>query len=150
VTLLRIDPFREFDRIMGQNIASGTRTPWSMPMTALRRGDSFFVDLDLPGVDKDDIELTIERNIVSVRARRAPERQEGDEVIIDERPYGEYARQLFLGDNLDPSGLSADLQDGVLRLTIPVSQASEPRRIPLGSSSSPSESSSVEVSAPTG
>ena len=57
-------------------------------------------------------------------------------MIIDERPYGQFERQLFLGDNLDPGKLSADLQDGVLRLTIPVSEDSKPRRIPLGSTSS--------------
>jgi HSP20 family protein len=108
----------------------------------LRRGDSFLVDLDLPGVHREDIELTVERNVVTVRATRTAARQDGDEVIIDERPYGEFSRQLFLGDNLDPSGLSADLSDGVLSLTIPVSEASKPRRIQLGSQS---EDSPTEV-----
>jgi HSP20 family protein len=83
----------------------------------------------------DDVELTVERNVVSIRARRSGDREEGDEVIVDERPYGEYSRQLFLGDNLDPDGLNAELHDGVLQLTIPVSEASKPRQIPLGSSS---------------
>jgi HSP20 family protein len=142
VTLMRFDPFREFDRIVEQNFSSGARTPRTMPMTALRRGDSFLVDLDLPGVHREDIELTVERNVVTVRATRTAARQDGDEVIIDERPYGEFSRQLFLGDNLDPSGLSADLSDGVLSLTIPVSEASKPRRIQLGSQS---EDSPTEV-----
>ena len=91
-------------------------------------------DLDLPGVVEDDVELTVERNVVTIRAHRAPARQDGDEVIIDERPYGEFIRQLFLGDNLDAGRMTADLRDGVLRLTIPVSEESKPRRIPLGSS----------------
>ena len=100
MTLMRFDPFRQFEQIMEQNFA-GTRTPRTVPMTALRRGDTFIVDLDLPGVVEDDVELTVERNVVTIRARRAPARQDGDEVIIDERPYGEFTRQLFLGDNLD-------------------------------------------------
>lgn len=133
MTLMRFDPFRELDRMMDQNF-SGMARMRSMPMTALRRGDMFLVDMDLPGVDRNDVELTIERNVVTVTARRAPARQEGDEVIIDERPYGEFSRQLFLGDNLDPSKLSVDLGDGVLHLTIPVSEASKPRKIRLGSS----------------
>jgi HSP20 family protein len=107
-----------------------------MPLTATRRGDTFLVDLDVPGVRRDDVDLTVERNVVTVRATRSPEREEGDEVIIDERPYGQFERQLFLGDNLDPSRLSADMQNGTLRLTIPVSEESKPRRIPLGSDSS--------------
>jgi HSP20 family protein len=104
-------------------------------MEALRRGDEFKVYIDLPGVVPDDIDLTVERNVVSVRARRAPAHQEGDEVLIDERPYGEFNRQLFLGDNLDPDRLSADTRDGVLELTIPISEASKPRRVALGSDS---------------
>jgi HSP20 family protein len=146
VTLMRFDPFREFDRIMEQNFASGARVPRSMPMTARRRGDTFLVELDMPGVSMDDVELTVERNVVTIRARRSGDRQDGDEVIIDERPYGEYSRQLFLGDNLDPDGLTADLRDGVLHLTIPVSEASKPRQIPVQSSSSESSGTSSESS----
>jgi HSP20 family protein len=146
VTLMRFDPFRDFDRMMEQNFSGAARTPRSMPMTALRRGDVFLVDLDLPGVDRNDVELTVERNVLTVRAQRAPVQQEGDEVIIDERPYGEYARQLFLGDMLDTTKLSADLRDGVLHLTIPVSEQSKPRRIQLGSS----ESTRTEVTTNAG
>jgi HSP20 family protein len=68
-----------------------------------------------------------------VRVHREPARQEGDEVIISERVYGDFTRQLFLGDNLDVDRMTADTQDGVLTLTIPVSEKSKPRRIPLGS-----------------
>jgi HSP20 family protein len=143
---MRFDPFRESDRTVEQKFSGGGRTPSSMPMTALRRGDMFLVDLDLPGVDRDDVEITVERNVVTIRARRSPAREDGDEVIIDERSYGEYSRQLFLGDNLDPGGLTADLRDGVLRLTIPVSAASKPRQIPLGSSNESNESRPAEVS----
>ena len=136
MTLMRSDPFRDFERIVEQNFPGGGRAPRSMPITALRRGDTFLVELDLPGVHPDDVDLTVERNVVTVRARRTPTNQDGDEVIIDERPYGEFSRQLFLGDNLDAGALSADLRDGVLTLTIPVSEESKPRRIPLGSSQS--------------
>jgi HSP20 family protein len=135
VTLMRFDPFRELDRLAEQTLSAGTRAIRTMPMEALRRGDEFKIFIDLPGVVPDDIDLTVERNVVSVRAHRAPAHQEGDEVIIDERPYGEFSRQLFLGDNLDPDRLSADTQDGVLELTIPVSEASKPRRVALGSGS---------------
>jgi HSP20 family protein len=133
VTLMRFDPFRELDRLTEQALSAGARAMRSMPMEALRRGDELIVHLDLPGVLPDDIDLTVERNVVSVRAHRAPARHEGDEVIIDERPHGEFARQLFLGDNLDPDGLSANTRDGVLTLTIPVTEASKPRRVQLSS-----------------
>jgi HSP20 family protein len=129
---MRFDPFRELDRLAEQTLAAGTRAVHSLPMEALRRGDELLVFLDVPGVPIDNIDLTVERNVVSVRVHREPTRQEGDEVIISERPYGDFARQLFLGDNLDPDRMSADTSDGVLTLTIPVSEKSKPRRIQLG------------------
>ena len=134
MTLMRFDPFRELDRLTEQAFSVAARASRSMPMEALRRGDEFFVYLDMPGVRQDDVDVTVERNVVSIRARRVAQRQEGDEVIVDERPYGEFTRQLFLGDNLDSNGLSARMSDGVLSLRIPVSESSKPRRVALGSS----------------
>jgi HSP20 family protein len=145
VTLMRFDPFRELDRLAEQTLSAGTRAIRTMPMEALRRGDEFKVYIDLPGVVSDDVDLTVERNVVSVRARRAPARQDGDEVLIDERPYGEFNRQLFLGDNLDPDRLSADTRDGVLELTIPISEASKPRRVALGSAGAPGDGDGSET-----
>jgi HSP20 family protein len=142
---MRFDPFRELDRLAEQTLSAGTRAIRTMPMEALRRGDEFKVYIDLPGVVSDDVDLTVERNVVSVRARRAPARQDGDEVLIDERPYGEFNRQLFLGDNLDPDRLSADTRDGVLELTIPISEASKPRRVALGSAGAPGDGDGSET-----
>lgn len=130
MTLMRFDPFRELDRLAEQVMAGG-RVLRTMPMEAFRRGDQFFVNIDLPGVDRKQVDLTVERNVVSVRAERQSPREEGDELIVDERPQGIFTRQLFLGDNLDVSKLTADLNNGVLALTIPVTEATEPRRIEL-------------------
>ena len=132
MTLMRFDPFRELDRWTEQAMA-GARTVRTMPMEALRRGDLFIVALDLPGVRQDAVDVTVERNVVSIKARRGSPRQDGDEVLVDERPQGEFGRQLLLGDNLDADRLQADLTDGVLTLRIPVSEASKPRRIELWS-----------------
>jgi HSP20 family protein len=128
---MRFDPFRELDRLAERSVTPAVRT---MPMEAVRHGDQFAVYLDLPGVQPDDVDVTVEKNVVTIRARRVPQRGEGDEVIADERIYGEFTRQLFLGDNLDPGGLTADLSDGVLTLRVPVSEASKPRRVALASS----------------
>ncbi|MGA8329712.1 MAG: Hsp20/alpha crystallin family protein, partial [Mycobacterium sp.] len=106
MTLMRFDPFRELDRLADQAVA-GARTARTLPMEALRRGDQFIVAIDVPGTDATDIDVTVERNVVEITARRQPLRQDGDEVIVDERPQGEFRRQLFLGENLDPNKLSA-------------------------------------------
>ena len=124
---MRFDPFRELDRFTEQ--LTGNRTYQPMPMEAVRHGDEFLVRIDLPGVHPDDVEVTVERNVVTVRATRRPQREEGDEVIVDERPRGEFTRQLFLGDNLDATRLEADYDNGVLTLRIPVSEESKPRQI---------------------
>jgi HSP20 family protein len=124
--LMRFDPFRELDRRTQQTW--GPSRP-SMPMDAYLHGDHFFVHLDLPGVDPETIDLTVEKNVVTVRAERSWARQEGDEILVSERPQGTFSRQLFLGDTLDPDHLDAEYSNGVLTLTIPVAEAAKPRRI---------------------
>jgi HSP20 family protein len=143
VTPMRFDPFRELDRLAEQALSVGARALRSMPMEALRRGDEYIVHLDVAGVGLDDIDLTVERNVVRIGVRRLPARREGDEVLIDERPHGEFARQLFVGDDLDAERLTADARDGVLALTIPSSEASKPPRGVLGSPGRSSEASNV-------
>jgi HSP20 family protein len=124
--LLRFDPYREVDRLFDQ--ALGTRTP-RMPMDAYRRGDDFFVHLDLPGVDPSSIDLSIEKNMLTVKAVRAWQRSENDQWLVAERPQGTYSRQLFLGDALDTDRIEASYHDGVLTLRIPVAEQAKPRRI---------------------
>jgi HSP20 family protein len=130
MALMRFDPFRELDRLAEQALA-GARTARTLPMEAFRRGDQFIVALDVPGMKAGDIDVTVERNVIEINARRRPLRQEGDELIVDERPQGEFKRQLFLGDNLDPNKLRAVCDCGVLTLTIPVSEASKPRKVDI-------------------
>ena len=132
MALMRFDPFRELDRLSAQ-MMGGSGIPPTMQMEAWRRGDEFFVHIDLPGVAEEDVDLTVEQNVVSIRAQRRPAHEEGDEVIVDERPHGTFTRQLFLGDNLDTEKLSAGYDRGVLMLKIPIAEASKPRRIQLGS-----------------
>ena len=129
MTLIRFDPFRELDRVTEQVLGGVRALRTTLAMDAYRRGDQFLVEVDLPGVDPEDVDVTVERNVVNIRARRASEHDEGDEILANERPEGEFVRQLFLGDNLDASQLSATLENGVLRLVIPVSETSKPRRV---------------------
>jgi HSP20 family protein len=135
MAIMRFDPFRDFDRLADQ-MAGGMRGVRTIPMEAYRRGDQFVVHFDVPGVQPDDVELTVERNVVAIRAERRSPRQEGDEVLIDERPQGVFSRQLFLGENLDPERLEASYDAGVLTVRIPVAEQAKPRRIPINAGSS--------------
>jgi len=125
------DPFRQIDRLTSQ-LLSGTRTPIAMPMDVWQAEDGFHVALDLPGVDPNSVEITVERNLLTIRAERRPEFQEEHNVLVAERPQGGFTRQLQLGESLDSEDVQADYSDGVLRLTIPVAQAAQPRRITVG------------------
>jgi HSP20 family protein len=129
MAVMRFDPFRDFDRLTEQ--VFGVRGMRMLPMEAYRRGDQFLVHLDMPGVNPDDVSITLERNVVAIRAERRSPRQEGDEVLIDERPQGSFTRQLFLGENLDAERLNASYDKGVLTLTIPVSEQAKPRRVKI-------------------
>jgi HSP20 family protein len=129
MAVMRFDPFRQFDRLTEQ--LPGGRAPRSMPMEAYRRGDQIFVHLDLPGVSPEDVELTVERNVLSVRTARRPMWTEGDDVLIDETPQGVFSRQLFLGENLDAENLQASYDRGMLTVTIPVAEQAKPRRIDI-------------------
>ena len=132
--LMRFDPFRDFDRVAEQMMLGGGRGgPRSFPMDAYRRGDEFFIHLDLPGVDADSIELTAENNVLTVSAERRFEPEDSDQVLIRERPQGEFTRQLLLGENLDVDNIEANYENGVLTLTIPVAERAKPRRISVGS-----------------
>ncbi|MDX6210043.1 MAG: hypothetical protein QOE24_2434 [Frankiales bacterium] len=132
MTLMRFDAFRDLDRLSERVLTGAMR---AMPTEAFRRGDEFFVLLDVPGVDPGAVNVTVERNVVNVEATFTSPRQEGDEPIIDERPHGRATRQFFLGENLDASNLRADYDRGVLTLTIPVAEQSKPRQVQIGSGS---------------
>jgi HSP20 family protein len=126
--LMRFDPFRELDRWAEQ----ARQATSSMVMDAVRHGDQVFVNFDLPGVDPESIDLTVERDTLTVTAVRRFDRAEGDEVLANERPQGTFTRRLLLGDSLDTSRLEAAYDHGVLSLTIPVSEKAQPRKITVG------------------
>src|ERR1700759_928494 len=99
--LMRSEPFTEVNRIAQQLFGVPTTGTWSrptaMPVDAYRNGDEFVVALDLPGVERDAIELDGERNVLTVRPERRPI-DLGDQAStqLSERPQGVFARQLFL------------------------------------------------------
>jgi HSP20 family protein len=127
--LMRYDPFREFDRFTEGLFGNAGRTPW-MPMDAFRHGDRVEIRFDLPGVRPDTIDLTIERNVLTVKAERhqwIPE--EGSEVLARERTYGELSRQVLLGDALDADRLEAHYDQGVLTVRVPVTERAKSRKV---------------------
>ena len=127
--LIRSEPFREFDRLTEAMLTE--RQARLIPVDAYRRGNEFTVHFDLPGVDSRFIELTVEKDLLTVRATRGWVRAEGDQIQIAERAQGDFSRQLFLGEGLDRDHISAAYENGVLTLTVPVAEEAKPRRVEI-------------------
>ncbi len=133
--LMRFDPFREADRIFDE--LRGRQARPAMPMDAYRRGDTFYVHLDLPGIDPGSIDLTVEKDVVTVKAQRSWQEREDDELVACERPQGTYERSLYLSESLDSEHLDAGYENGVLTIRIPVREAAKARHIPVTSVGAP-------------
>ena len=129
--LMRTDPSREFDRVAQQLLGPGTEPrPAVMAMDAWREDDAFVVEFDLPGIRPEDLDIDVERNVLTVTAERSAPNSEW-EILASERPTGTFSRQLVLGDNLDLEQVQADYDTGVLRLSIPVAERAKPRKIKI-------------------
>ena len=127
--LMRFDPFRELDQVTQQLVRQAARP--AVPMDAYRHGDQFVVELDLPGVDPSSIDLTVEQNVLSMSASRARPFSDEDEVLVAERPTGEFRRQLVLGEQLDTENIGAEYENGVLTLRLSVAEQAKPRRVEI-------------------
>ncbi|OKJ97006.1 heat-shock protein Hsp20 [Streptomyces sp. CB03234] len=132
--LMRTDPFRELDRLTERLLGTSAH-PAAMPMDAYREGDTFVVQLDLPGVSPDSIDLDVERNVLTVKAERRTAPDGDAEMVIAERPSGTFSRQLFLGETLDTDRIEASYDVGVLTLRIPVAEQAKPRKIEISGGS---------------
>jgi HSP20 family protein len=127
--LMRFDPFRELDQVTQQMFRQSARP--GAPMDAYRHGDEFVVQFDFPGVNPGSIDLTVEKNVLNVSATRQRTIADGDEVLIAERPQGEFRRQLFLGEQLDTDNIQAEYDNGVLTLRLSVAERAKPRKVEI-------------------
>lgn len=114
-------------------------------MDAYRRDNDVWVHINLPGVAADGIEIDLDRNVLTVSAERSSTRANEDQAYILERTKGRFQRQVHLGDGLDPASITADYDDGVLTLRIPVSERAQPRKIAVGTGHAAIDAESAEV-----
>lgn len=130
--LMRFDPFGELDRLAGQVWNRGLGSGGSfMSMDAYRSGDHYVVHFDLPGVDPESVDLTVEHNMMSISAERSGQPEEGAQVLFSERPQGSFARKLQLGEGLDTEHIDASFDRGVLTVRIPVAEVAKPRKVQI-------------------
>ena len=125
------DPLRDFESVFSRLSNRAFSGAEYTPIDAYRRGSDVWVHVDLPGVAADTIDVTVERNVLTIAAERSWQRQDGDQVYLAERRRGKVRRQIHLGDGLDGNNLEADLHDGVLTLRIPVAEQAKPRKVQI-------------------
>ena len=93
-------------------------------------GDVYIVEADLPGINIDDIDITLHENTLTITAELTREElAEGNRRLLSERRYGRFQRSIRLDDTIDADNVEANYNNGVLMLTLPKSEASKPRQI---------------------
>ena len=122
------DPFAEFDRFV-----PSTRPGGFMPMDMYELDGMYFLKFDLAGIDPDTIEITVEKQVLTVTVDRPAEDTEGANWLVRERPAGKHSRQLRLGATLDGANIDAAYDQGVLTVRIPVREEAKPHRVAVKS-----------------
>jgi len=122
------DPFRDLDRLAA-GLFDPRRGPRRMPMDLYRDGDHYVLTADLPGIDPGSVDIDVDGQLLTIRAERTL--TSGDDVkwITREREAASFLRQLNLGQGIDTERISASYSNGVLSVTIPVSEKAKPRKI---------------------
>ena len=133
MTLVRFDPFRNMMNMQG--LMSGvedSQSTWAPVVDIFEMGDDVVIRAELPGVEKDDVDISVENNTLMLRGER--KRETGFEekgAYHLERSFGTFARSFTLPKTVDSDRISASCKNGVLELTIPKVVQVKPRKIEI-------------------
>jgi HSP20 family protein len=128
VLLTSFDPFV---RVFGATNGTASRVRTIMPMDVIRRKDEVLFRFDLPGVDTESIDVTVDRGVLTVSAKRSEETTEGENPVRRERVRGSFTRRVYLGDTLDSEKIEATYNDGVLAIRLPLLEKAQPRKVEI-------------------
>jgi HSP20 family protein len=133
VLLTSFDPFaRDFDRLTRRAFGPADFGRLAR-MDAIRRENDIELRFDLPGIDPESIDVTVDHGVLSVSASRSDEYTEGEKPFIRERVMGSYSRRIRLSDAVDAEKIEASYTDGVLTVHVPVVEQAKPRKIEVRS-----------------
>ncbi len=116
--------------------AMGTRVAdWVAPAAeASATGADYRISVELPGVAEDDVDLTVEDGVMTVRGEKKTSREEkGETWYFSERQFGSFSRSFRLPPDADEAGVKAEMKNGVLVVTVPkrAELAAQPKRVPI-------------------
>jgi HSP20 family protein len=130
---LRAEMDRLFDSYFGHTPPSGTREAlWSPRVDLLERDQEFVLVADLPGMKQDDMDISVQNNILTLQGKRVMEHvaQDGNgSYHYGERVFGTFCRRFPLSAGVDPEHITATYKDGVLEVHLPKTAAAQPKRI---------------------
>lgn len=122
--------------------------PRLMPMDLSRDADRYVLNADLPGIDPASVDIDVDGQLLSIRAERPAPATDGVTWIARERSTGTFLRRFTLGQNVDTSNISANYENGVLSVVIPVAEKAKARKIAVQSSApAPVKAAKVKAAA---
>lgn len=125
-------PFGEVDALFNQFFGPGLKTiqrSYFTPASVWEEDDAYHVQLDVPGVSKDDVEVTFDKGVLSIGVERKTPEKKGNG--YEERSYGKSVREVKLSAQVDPESISAELSDGVLHVSVSKTPEAQPKRIEI-------------------
>jgi HSP20 family protein len=132
--LLRWDPFREMAPFLA-SLPAFDRLEWSPSFDVTENKDSYVFKADVPGVKKEDLEITTTGNRLQISGKRDTEHEaKTDTLYTYERQYGSFTRSFTLPDGADLDHARSELKDGVLTLVIPKAAEAHAKKIPISTS----------------
>jgi HSP20 family protein len=146
VALVRWDPARQldtfqsdidrvFDAFFGARTANGTTRRWVPAMDLVETDDHLVLRADLPGLDKEDVEIEVKDGVLIISGERRTEHEDSaDGYHRVERAYGRFSRSLSLPQGIDADQVQADFDKGVLEVRIPKPAERKPHRVQIGAS----------------
>ena len=127
---------RQIDRLFDDTfVGRGGEASWQPAVDIQETARELRLDVELPGLREEDVEIEVENGILSVRGQKSAERkEEGEEgrYHLVERSYGSFFRSFQLPQGVDAEQIAADFESGVLRIRIPKAALPQPRRIQIG------------------
>ncbi|NLW82400.1 MAG: Hsp20/alpha crystallin family protein [Desulfovibrionales bacterium] len=142
MTLMKWDPWREiedmFDRYTkavgvprgGQEALASS--DWSPRVDISETETAFLINADIPGVEKDQVKVSVENGVLTIQGERKSEKEEkGKKFHRVERFMGTFVRRFTVPDNVDPDGIKATFKDGMLQLHLPKSEKTRPKAIDI-------------------
>ena len=148
MAIVRWDPAREldslqseFNRLFDSFLGNGARADvrarrWVPAMDLVETDDHLVLRADLPGMSKEDVNIEIKDNVLTVSGERKAEHEDKtDGYYRIERAFGSFSRSLTLPQGSDTSAINADFTDGVLEVRIPKPEETKPHRVAIGAGS---------------